>query len=61
MKVKGTEHAERDDYLLSAHGRFDIKNGMKEEVQFDFSIPDYSTQFQINRRFYVCGGQSKIN
>ena len=60
--VRGDEDQKKEDALLCQNGcRFDIKTGKKEEIKFDRSIPDWTSTFQINRKFYVCGGKAEIN
>ena len=52
----------KEEVLLSHVGlRFDITSGKKEEIKFDREIPDGSATFQVNHKFYVCGGEAKIN
>ena len=57
IRVKGEEDQKKEQFLLSKTGYLvEIKTGKKEKIKFDRNIPDYTATFQINRKFYVCGG-----
>ena len=57
IRVKGEEDQKKEQFLLSKTGDLvEIKTGKKEEIKFDRKIPYCCATFQINRKFYVCGG-----
>ena len=62
IKPKEVAHKKKEELLLCEQGlSFNIKTGIKKEISFDRGVSDLPARFQINRKFYGCGGMAELN